>query len=580
MWAIGKRLGIPVDAIQENNPGVDPKRLRPGDIIKLPQWDQDPSVPTYFDPNTPRQWDSPFSMFPTDGAGSTNSWGAQPPLMPNAHPGQLATPFGPDAGLAGNRPMQGTMGNFAPGMPRQTAGQAAASGQGGGDGDREGGAPAAANPPEMWGPGWSKPYPVNPNPQYARGRGVGDTTGPVEQGATPSFSALLDKDFWGEFVQGALPTALMGMPAARQAPVGKYPPYAKQEAMSARSGTKPPEHPGSLRTAEGKAADAKDWNFYKRQGKDSKAVPFPRKTEPVREVFGEWSEIPGRHPAMTAIPQPQKMSPFDARAAGFQTGVAAVPTDAGDGSIAGTVIPFGPRPSGFGKLGPGGPREKLDRLIARRQGKSGDVLPQSRFEQAQVDKHVAQAKKEVQANRAARASEAQRTAKLQAEVDKMTPTQWMELSPEARRALKKQGIMPSAPKGDPKDISPEPRSAPLSQERLQEKIDKKRKERTLKDAKTPEDLATRLKELQDKMKDWDGPEFPVVAGPVAGTTLYGAQVEGWFAQDPMDQMDRNPHKRGDKGQLLEGGSQDPITEKGRVRGWDEYRKYRTDKQGT
>lgn len=125
---------------------------------------------------------------------------------------------------------------------------------------------------------------------------------------------------WKEWFAQALPTALMAMPSGGRVPAirpaagGPFSPaqqawLAKQEAFFAKNpGAKASMDPnyyaareaglgkpgttssGGKPTPEGQAADAKDWNFYRRLGKDSKSVPFPRKNEPVRETYSAANE--------------------------------------------------------------------------------------------------------------------------------------------------------------------------------------------------------------------------------------------------------------------------------------------------
>lgn len=454
LWSIARSLGVPLGALQEANRGMDPKRLKIGSSITLPG-----AEPNYYTP-------TPFQM---PAAPYQSSWGPQPQLQPwpQATPGQNAAPQGVDAGLAA-QPMV-TGGERTPaqdpgyhkGMKLEDA-SAKARKDFVDDGNQwlEGIKGHLQYPGQLlsgeraFDPKEAIPWAMDTAMMMLGGGAIGGARG----GRAPAAREPLPKTP----ARGPLPESPMNLEPGMEWPR----PFDYQRThnlVNRRNRT------GGPPLLEGKALEARRAHYASPENQANAAS-----TKAGEELH--WKGLlESSHEQVTGMKPPRDYRKDFYLGAGTKDGK-------------GNVIPFDPNAKHLTD-----PKTNLERRMAKRTGQ-GEVIPQSRWDQASVDKYASEARAKLAQDRAsrkyqhpdnierqknaeARATEPQRTAKLKAEVEKMTPKQWMDLKPETKTALMKEGIMPKFVKDTP----------------LQKLIDK-------------------MKALDDNM------EFGVVGGMAAGTT--------------------------------------------------------------
>lgn len=395
LWSIARRFNVPLGALRETNPGLVPERLKPGSDIDLPA-----PPPDFMPLPTPNPLGPPVGVEPS------GAWG--PTLenaFPKGDPGQLASPFGVQPGLTPPQAQQNAFETAAhtpaktdyhPGMTLEDASAKARS-----DFVDRGNAWLEGIKGHLEYPGQlasgERAFDINEAIPWAVDMGLmmigGGATGRTPRAQAP---ARTPNPKTPSHPQGPLPSPVpeppMGLTPGMEWPrpfdysrahrnaQGNYggPPLLEGEALARRRAH-------YERTADTRVADKASTSA----GEDLHMKGL---------IEGEHHKLLGTKP------------PRDYRK-DFYLG-------AGTSEGKGNVIPFDPSAKHLTD-----PKTNLQRRMAKRTGQ-GEVVPQSRWDQAQVAKYEKAAQSESAAvrgarkadedykNRQARASEPARTEKV------------------------------------------------------------------------------------------------------------------------------------------------------------------------
>lgn len=410
LWAIARKFNVPLAALREKNPGLIPERLKVGTDIDLPGMEPDYAPMPFQFPDAPYQ----------------SSWAPQPQLMPKANPGQDAAPDGVAPDLAPQAPSAQQIG-----------------------------LEASANTPAQADNPFYKGQPLEEASAISREKFV-------NMGNEYLDSIKGHLSYPGELISGkrpfdlneAIPWAVdMGVilatggaaggarvprgaprPAAPEAPLpspvpAPPAPAAPMNLTPGMEWPRPFDYSRAHRNAQGNYGGPPllEGEALARRRAHYERTADTRVADKASTAAGEDLHMKGlieseHHKLLGTKP------PRDYRR-DFYLG-------AGTSEGKGNVIPFDPSAKHLTD-----PKTNLQRRMAKRTGQ-GEVVPQSRWDQAQVAKYEKEAKSERKPMSFAKGVPEKSMSRVKEDVAKMTPEQWMSLKSETQQSLLKQGIKP------------------------------------------------------------------------------------------------------------------------------------------